>query len=160
MAIAVTAALPIGYGLLWLFLAFTGGEQLQTLSIDKEGRIASSFVGHGPEWRADVLKVAIPTVVIAVAGWITIGLIHDIIFPPLPSCMFPVTLDNEFCRFVGGMGGGLGLTVGQTKGLERAIRALQLTYSVGFLLGATWFLRRMLTGRWVADARPVRGGAS
>jgi hypothetical protein len=156
LALVVALALPIGYGLLWLFLAVTGGEQLERLTIDEQGLISSSRAGRDPGWRADVLKVGVPVVVIAVAGWITLGLIHDIVFSPQPTCMFAVSADNEFCRYIPGMGHGTGLTVGQAKVLERGIRALQLLYSGGFLLGACWFLRRMLTGRWVADVRPVR----
>jgi hypothetical protein len=157
LALAGALALPIGYGLLWLFLAVTGGEQLERLTIDQQGLISSSRVGRDPGWRADVLKVGVPIAVIVVTGWITLGLIHDIVFPPQPACMFAFSGDNEFCRYIPGMGHGTGLTVGQAKVLERGIRALQLLYSGVFLLGAAWFLRRMLTGRWVADVRPVRG---
>jgi hypothetical protein len=157
LALAGALALPIGYGLLWFFLAVTGGEQLERLAIDEQGLISSSRAGRDPGRRADVLKVGVPVVVIGVAGWITLGLIHDIVFPPQPTCMFAVSADNEFCRYIPGMGHGTGLTVGQAKVLERGIRTLQLLYSGGFLLGAAWFLRRMLTGRWVADVRPVRG---
>jgi hypothetical protein len=147
---------PVGYAVFWLYLTLTGGEQLEWISIDEEGRISTVSSGHGANLRADVLKVVIPSVVIIASGWVTFGLIHGIIFPPQPDCMFPAVRDNQFCRYVGGFGGGTALTVGQVKTVERAVRALQLLYSGFFLIGSIWFLRHMLTGRSVVDVRPVR----
>ena len=148
--------LPVGYGVFWLFLIITGGEQLEVLSIDNEGRISSTRTGHEAAWQSDVLKVAVPVVVIVVAGWLTLGLIHDIIFSPDPTCQFPAVKDTDFCRYVVGLGRGTALSLAQAKLVERAIRCGQLLFAGGFFLGAIWFLYRMLTGRWVVDARPVR----
>lgn len=47
------------------------------------------------------------------------------------------------------------LNVDETRLLQRVIRVLQLVPSLGILLLAIWFLRRMLTGRWVAFIRPI-----
>ena len=148
--------LPVGYGVSWMFLILTGGEQLELLSVDGEGRITSTRTGHGDAWQSDVLKVALPVAVIVVAGWITFGLVHDIVLPPDPHCQYPAVKDNDFCRYIVGMGRGTALTLVQARLVEQAIRSGQLIFSGGFLLGALWFLRRMLTGRWVVDARPVR----
>ena len=48
-----------------------------------------------------------------------------------------------------------GFTVAETITLERVSRGLQLVIALVFLLAATWFLHRMLTGRWVLFIRPV-----
>ena len=43
-----------------------------------------------------------------------------------------------------------------TQLFERIVRGLQLIISLIVLLASSWFLRRMLTGRWVLVVRPVR----
>jgi hypothetical protein len=148
---------PAAYAVYWSYLVLTAGEQTERIDVDEDGRLSSVRTGHDADLRADVLKVAIPSVLIAAAAWITAGLLHDIAFAPLPSCDIPGAVrDNEFCSYIPGLGGGTALTVGQTMALERAIRIFQLVYSAAILLGSIWFLRRMLTGRWVVDVRPVR----
>ena len=53
-------------------------------------------------------------------------------------------------------GGGVPLTVDQTKVIERMVRSFQLFLSLVLCLSATWFLLRMLTGRWVLWIEPAR----
>lgn len=48
------------------------------------------------------------------------------------------------------------LTMDQAKVLERVVRGFQLFFSLVLCLSATWFLRRILTGRWVLWIKPVR----
>ena len=50
---------------------------------------------------------------------------------------------------------GVPLTVDQTKVIERMVRSFQLFLSLVLCLSATWFLRRVLTGRWVGLVRPL-----
>jgi hypothetical protein len=148
---------PVAYAVYWSYLVLTAGEQTERIGVDEEGRIASVRSGHDADLRGDVLKIAIPSVLIVAGAWITAGLVHDISFPPLPTCDVPGAIrENEFCSYIPGLGGGTALTVGQTMALERAVRVFQLVYSAAALIGSTWFLRRMLTGRWVVDVRPVR----
>ena len=52
--------------------------------------------------------------------------------------------------------GGVPLTVDQTKVIERMVRSFQLFLSLVLCLSATWFLVRMLTGRWVLWIEPAR----
>jgi len=46
--------------------------------------------------------------------------------------------------------------VSQTIALERMVRGFQLLIVLAMFLGATWFLSRMLTGKWVGFVRPIR----
>lgn len=82
-------AVPGVYALFWLFLAATGGEELERVSVDESGKIGRVRFGRDVETRGDFLRVAIPIAVIAVAAWIAVGLSHDIAFPPPPNCNAP-----------------------------------------------------------------------
>jgi len=210
--IAAAFAAAGAYWLFWVFLALTGGEDLNRLSIDEHGRVSSVKSGRDPETRADFARVAIPAIAIAISGWLVIGLSRDIAFPPPPACDVPTRAGPDACfgipdinvlaHATSGLGpasappGGAttsaspfasptasstpsaassgvaapsasvgasaqpdephpAFTVEQAKWIERAIRSLQLILALAVLLAATWFVRRMLTGRWVAFIRPV-----
>ncbi|MGD0247704.1 MAG: hypothetical protein ABSB75_01485 [Candidatus Limnocylindrales bacterium] len=77
---------PGVYALFWLFLAVTGGEELDRISVDEQGKVHSEKSGRDVEARGDFLRVAIPVVVIAVTGWNAVSVIRDIAFPPPPKC--------------------------------------------------------------------------
>lgn len=203
--IAAALAAAGCYALFWLFLALTGGEELNRLSIDEHGRISSVKSGRDPETRADFARVAIPAIAIAISGWLVVGLSRDIAFPPPPACNVPTQAGPDACfelpnidtlahatselgtasapptgattsasPFAGPTASSTpsaapsasvgasaqpdkpypAFTVEQTRWIERAIRSLQLILALAVLLAATWFVRRMLTGRWVASIRP------
>lgn len=199
--LATLLLLPGVYALWWLFLAATGGEELERVSIDERGTIGRVRSGRGIERRGDFIRVAVPVAVIAVSGWLAIGLTHDIAFPPPPNCNAPASPGSDACLMLpnlqaltnatahlvspspgpgsataspaspsaaaskplpaasstsgsGGAGSGA-LNVENTKLLERVVRSLQLIAALALLLGSVWFLRRMVTGRWVGFIRPV-----
>ncbi len=165
LLLAVLAA-PAAYALFWIGLTITRGDQVERLWVDGQGQVSSVSSGRSLDLRGDVLRVAIPVLVIAVSGCIAAVLIHDLVFPPLPDCPFgyqvypphrPV-LDNEFCQFVPSPTGGSGgyFTVGQVKALNSALRLYGLAISLVVFVPAVWFLWRMLTGRYVLGIRPVR----
>jgi hypothetical protein len=199
MAMAVSAV----YALLWLVLALTGGLEFERIAIDELGRLSSVRSGRDRETKGDFVRVAIPVVVIAVSGWIALGLTHDIVFPPEPYCDAPAKDQPAACMIIpnvnalasqtlplkplptpsagpnlptassaaspsvepsGMPAASLGDTSGPTLGavsvegtkmIERGVRTFQLVVALAFLLTSIWFLRRMLTGRWVASIRPV-----
>lgn len=198
--IATAVVATIGYALLWLFLTVTGGEQLERISVDEAGKVTSVKSGRDPGKRGDYERVVFPLIVIAVSGWLVVGLTRDIAFPPHPACagiadtdpcwVLPHLGDNgkpqlpsvatsvvpsvapsvapSVVPSVGPSGlpgatvdqGQATLNVAQTKLVERAVRVFQLLIALAFLLSGIWFLRRMLTGRWVLTVGPVghRGG--
>jgi hypothetical protein len=51
---------------------------------------------------------------------------------------------------------GAPLSVDDAIALERIVRGFQLFFATVVLLSSAWFLRRMLTGRWVVAVAPVR----
>jgi hypothetical protein len=180
------------YMMWWAFLAMTAANELQHLSVDERGTITSARSGMSLETRGDILRVAIPVIVIIVCSGLTVGLIHDIAYPPPPNCNVPVTDQPDSCLSLSFMGSAVvgqyvptptpapsatpapssspaarptakpaggetkGFSVSQTIALERLVRGFQLVIAVAILLAAIWFLRRMLTGKWVAYIRPVR----
>src|ERR1035437_2024801 len=95
--VAKAMVVPGAYALWWLFLTATGGEQLERLSIDERGKISSVKSGRDVEARGDFVRVAIPLAVIALAGWIAVGLVHDIAFPPPPNCNLHLADQPEAC---------------------------------------------------------------
>jgi hypothetical protein len=193
-----TMAVPGAYAVWWLFLTVTAGEQLEQLSVDERGTVTSTRSGPDIESRGDILRVAIPVIVIVACGTLALGLVRDIANPPPPSCNVPVTDQPDSCLSLAFMGDAVvgkyvptatpapspspapsaspsagpsdgpsaaatasgtntqGFSVSQTIALERVIRGFQLLIVLAVLLGASWFLRRMLTGQWVASVRPVR----
>jgi hypothetical protein len=190
------AVLPAAYGVYWLFLALTGGEELDRIHVDDAGVVHSNRTGRSPETRGDFTRVAIPIVAIAVSGWITVGLIHDIVVQPQPVCNVIVKIRPDDCVSLPNISAlmnasaDLGspsaspaassqtvpvaspdasaaaaaaasstsipvFTVNDWMFIERIVRGLQLVVSLLLLLSSAWFLRRMLTGRWVVTIRPV-----
>ena len=200
-------AVPCLYVLFWLFLALTGGEELERISVDEQGRIGGVKSGRDRETQGDFTRVAIPLALIAFSGWITVGLIHDIAIPPPPNCDAPTTREHpdaclsipnlavlaqatlppqrsasapvvptappDAATPVGSLSPAAGaapvaspgaspqpgegaFSVEVTKVLERMVRSFQLVIALVVLLASIWFLRRMLTGRWVGFIRPVQ----
>lgn len=176
------------YAVWWVFLTMTGGDELEHLSVDEQGNVVSVRSGTSLETRGDILRAAIPLLVIAVCGWLIVGLIHDIAHPPPPDCNVPVTDQPDSCLSLAFMGDAVvgqyvptptpapspspvpsssanptasgssskGFSVSQTIALERMVRGFQLLIVLAMFLGATWFLSRMLTGKWVGFVRPIR----
>jgi hypothetical protein len=186
------ALLPAAYGVFWLVLARTGGEELDHITVDAAGVVHSNKSGRDVEARGDFARVAIPIVLIAVSGWITFGLVRDIIDPPQPVCNVVVKIRPDDCISLPNIGalinasvdvaspgassapgaspsaspGDLGAgpsnatsTPAFTRSdwilLERIVRSMQLFASTLLLVSSIWFVRRMLTGRWVLTVRPV-----
>jgi hypothetical protein len=87
-------AVPCLYVLFWLFLTLTGGEELERISVDEQGKIGSVKSGRDRETQGDFVRVAIPVALIAFSGWIAVGLIHDIAIPPPPNCDAPTTKEH------------------------------------------------------------------
>jgi hypothetical protein len=81
-----TMVVPAAYALFWLFLAVTGGEELDRISVDEQGKVHSEKSGRDFEARGDFLRVAIPVAVIVVASWNAFSVIRDIASPPPPKC--------------------------------------------------------------------------
>ena len=166
-----------GYGLVWLALTMTGGESRERLSIDERGKIASVKSGHGVEARSDFLRVAIPTAILICSGYLSFGLIRDLVFAPHPNCNVQAQPGTDACLRLPNLGGLMGaakpsasasvapaasptadasaLTVSQAQTVERVVRGFQLLFAGGAAIASAWFIRRMLTGRWVAAIRPV-----
>ncbi len=198
----VALVVPGLYSLWWAFLIMTGGDELQHLAVDDQGTVTSVRSGMSLELRGDILRIAIPLIVIVVCGWLVVGLVRDIAHPPPPDCNVPVTDQPDSCLSLSFMGSAVvgqyvatptpapsptpassptpsptpsalpaasasanpaannsqtkGFSVSQTIAIERMIRGFQLLIVLAVFLGAGWFLRRMLTGQWVASIRPVR----
>src|ERR1035437_1833270 len=190
------AVLPAAYGVFWLFLFLTGGEELDRIHVDEAGVVHSNKTGRDPETRGDFTRVAIPIVLIAVSGWITVGLIRDIVVQPQPVCNVVVKARPDDCLSLPNLGAlmkasaDIGVpsaspaassqtvpvaspdasaeaaaaasstslpvfTVADWMFIMRIIRGMQLVVSFALLASSIWFVRRMLTGRWVLTIRPV-----
>jgi hypothetical protein len=181
-----------GYALFWLFLAVAGGLEFDNLAVDERGVVTSEITGRPVEARGNFLKVAIPAAVVAYSLFLMLGLSHDLVFPPPPSCNTSPPPPNaclllpNLADALNGLGqspspspngspqpspspsgspqpsptprtAGVPLSVDDTIALERVVRGFQLLFSTVALVVAGWFLRRMLTGRWVLLIKPVRG---
>jgi hypothetical protein len=183
--LVAAAAAGGAYLLFGLMLVLTGGEELERIAVDEHGTLTSTKSGRDVEARGDFLRWAIPAAVIAVCGFQVLTLGRDIVFPPPPHCNVAPAPGSDACLTVN-LGGifqpGTGsvppesgatpapsptgattgedstgaFTIEQTKWIERAIRSGELLFFLVIGLGATWFLRRMLTGRWVVGVRPIR----
>lgn len=178
----LVAALVLGcaYGLFWLGLTLTGGQERELIRVDERGRLTSSKSGRSVESRGTVLRIAIPGAVIVLGIYLGLGLIHDIAFPPPPNCNVsgqhlagsdPCLKMPDFANLTGATpssvgapgseGGqtadtGTAFTVDDTKVLERFVRGFQLVVFSVFTLAAVWFLRRMLNGKGVLWIEPIR----
>jgi S-formylglutathione hydrolase len=151
---ALMVVLPIGYALMWLYLLVTGGNELETISVDEVGQVQWARSGPRFEKRDNVLRVVIPAVVIAVSATFAVLIIHDLIFQPRPICPGAV-FETDLCKSIDGMFQGPRITLGETRGLAENLRMLGLIFTTLFLLPPLWFLRRMLTGRRVMFIRPI-----
>ena len=92
------------YTLWWAFLIMTGGDELQHLAVDEQGTVTSVRSGMRLELRGDILRIAIPLIVIVVCGWLVVGLVRDIAYPPPPDCNVPVTDQPDSCLSLSFMG--------------------------------------------------------
>lgn len=156
---AAAAVVPCLYAAFWLFLAVTGGEELDRISIDERGTLISSKSGRPVETRGNFLRVAIPGAILLVTAPLALWLLYMIAFPPPPMCNLgdPYALPVGCFippSFNGGMQGGM-LSVAETQAMETSVRVFFLIVDLLFVLPATWFLWRMLTGRPVADIQPI-----
>lgn len=151
---------PAAYALWWLFLAMTGGEEFERVTIDEQGAIHSVKWGRPHDRRGDVLRIGIPLLFVVATGSVAAWLIDMIIFPPFPFCNLgdPYALP-EVCFVLPSLFGGTtashALSVAETQRMETAIRIIPLIVDVALLLPALRFLRAMLTGRWFLGVRPI-----
>lgn len=197
----VALTVPGLYSLWWVFLTITAGDELQQLAVDEWGTVTSTRSGRRVETRGNILRVAIPGIVVAAAAMLAVSLSHDIAYPPPPNCNVPVTDQPDSCLSLSFLGSAVvgqyvptatpapsasavaspspaatpapsssagpsataaasgssaqGFSVSQTIAIERIIRVFQLVIALAVCLGAAWFLRRMLTGQWVAFISPI-----
>jgi hypothetical protein len=95
------AAIVFGglFGLLWLVLTLTGGEEIERLSIDQRGVISSVKSGRSVDVRGDFFKVAAPSAVLLICAFLTFSLARDIVNPPAPNCSGNphAVKDSDFC---------------------------------------------------------------
>jgi S-formylglutathione hydrolase len=154
---AMMLALPVGYALMWLYLMVTGGNELETISVDEEGHIQRVWSGPRFEKRDNVLRVAIPMLVIAVSVAFAVVLIHDLIFQPRPNCPGAVFATDPCFSIGGALDGSTmnGFTLGEFRGIVEILRMLALIVAMLCLLPSLYFLRRMLTGHRVMFVRPI-----
>ncbi|HEY5487605.1 MAG TPA: hypothetical protein VIK06_08160 [Candidatus Limnocylindrales bacterium] len=178
------AAVVLGgiFGLVWLSLALTGGEEVERLSIDQRGVIASVKSGRSVDARGDFIKVAAPCVILLICAFLGFSLARDIVNPPPPNCNGDAAAikDTDTCIALPNLGGLLGgaqasaspgssatgggsasagsggWTVGSERLVERLVRSLQLLVVAIVVVVATVFLDMMLAGEWVFGIRPVR----
>jgi hypothetical protein len=170
-------AVPGAYAAIWLFLTLTAGAELQGIYVDEYGLLTIERSGRDPGLRGDIVKLAVPTAVIAVLGLMSVALIHDIAYPPPPGCDVPEKQQPGGCisiRF--GAANALvaratpppeahlgtssspvpgALSTEDAIAAERITRGLLLMEALAGIPPALWFLRRMLTGQWVFAIRPV-----
>jgi hypothetical protein len=97
MALVAFMAVPAAYALFWLFIAFKGGEEVESVTVDEDGALHSVKTGRDPDARGVFISNAIPIALIVVSGWVTVGLIHDIAFPPPPNCDQPAKDQPQKC---------------------------------------------------------------
>jgi hypothetical protein len=90
-------AVPAVYALFWLFITFKGGEEVESVWVDEDGVLHSVKTGRDPDARGEFIRNAIPIALIVVSGWVTVGLIHDIAFPPPPNCDQPAKDQPQKC---------------------------------------------------------------
>ena len=106
------AAIVLGglFGLLWLVLTLTGGEEIERLSIDQRGVISSVKAGRSVDARGDFFKVAGPSAVLLICAFLTFSLARDIVNPPPPNCSGNphAVKDSDFCVALPNLGNILG----------------------------------------------------
>jgi hypothetical protein len=157
--LGMAVVIPGVYALWWLFLAGTGGEELERISVDEQGNVHSAKWGRPIETRGNFLRLAVPGLVAAVSGSIAGWLIYMIIYPPFPRCTFgdPSALPEVCSTFPSFLGGGGGImSVAETQRLETIVRLLPLAVDVAIFLPAIACLWCMSTGHYFLGVRPVR----
>ncbi|HEX7543890.1 MAG TPA: hypothetical protein VF361_03735 [Candidatus Limnocylindrales bacterium] len=106
------AAILLGgaFAMGWLVLALTGGEEIERLSIDQRGAIASVKSGRSVDARGDFIRIAAPSVVLLVCAFLAVSLARDIVNPPPPNCSGNAAAikDSDVCLALPNLGGLLG----------------------------------------------------
>jgi hypothetical protein len=84
---------------IWLVLTLTGGEEIERLTVDPRGGIASVKSGRSVDARGDFIKVAAPSAVLLVCAFLAVSLARDIVNPPPPNCNGRATAvkDSDTC---------------------------------------------------------------
>lgn len=106
------AAILLGgaFALGWLVLALTGGEEIERLSIDQRGAIASVKSGRSVDARGDFIRIAAPSAVLLVCAFLAVSLARDIVNPPPPNCSGNAAAikDSDVCLALPNLGSLLG----------------------------------------------------
>jgi hypothetical protein len=106
------AAILLGgvFAMGWLVLTLTGGEEIERLSIDQRGAIASVKSGRSVDARGDFIRIAAPSVVLLVCAFLAVSLARDIVNPPPPNCSGNAAAikDSDVCLALPNLGGLLG----------------------------------------------------
>jgi hypothetical protein len=106
------AAILLGgaFAMGWLVLALTGGEEIERLSIDQRGAIASVKSGRSVDARGDFIRIAAPSAVLLVCAFLAVSLARDIVNPPPPNCSGNAAAikDSDVCLALPNLGGLLG----------------------------------------------------
>ena len=106
------AAILLGgaFAMGWLVLALTGGEEIERLSIDQRGAIASVKSGRSVDARGDFIRIAAPSAVLLACAFLAVSLARDIVNPPPPNCSGNAAAikDSDVCLALPNLGGLLG----------------------------------------------------
>ena len=106
------AAILVGglFAMAWLVMALTGGEEIERLTIDRQGAIASAKSGRSVDARGDFIRIAGPTIVLVICAFLAISLTRDIVNPPPPNCTGnpTATKDTDACLALPNLGTLLG----------------------------------------------------
>jgi hypothetical protein len=106
------AAILLGgvFAMGWLVLTLTGGEEIERLSIDQRGAIASVKSGRSVDARGDFIRIAAPSAVLLVCAFLAVSLARDIVNPPPPNCSGNAAAikDSDVCLALPNLGGLLG----------------------------------------------------
>jgi hypothetical protein len=106
------AAILLGgaFAMGWLVLALTGGEEIERLSIDQRGAIASVKSGRSVDARGDFIRIAAPSAVLLVCAFLAVSLARDIVNPPPPNCSGNAAAikDSDVCLSLPNLGAMLG----------------------------------------------------
>jgi hypothetical protein len=106
------AAILLGgvFAMGWLILTLTGGEEIERLSIDQRGAIASAKSGRSVDARGDFIRIAAPSAVLLVCAFLAVSLTRDIVNPPPPNCSGNAAAikDSDVCLSLPNLGSLLG----------------------------------------------------
>jgi hypothetical protein len=179
-------AAAFAYALFWGFLWLTGGEQVERIAVDEDGKLTSLLTGRDPDTRVNYYKVGVPVLLLVSSGFFGAGLVHDTVQPPPPHCNVVPRPGSDACLQVNLMAAAraslepsvdpaatpsaapspdpsaspadttTAFSYSQAQTIEQVLRVLTMIPVAIVFLAALWFLRRMLTGRYVLFIRPVR----